>query len=49
LGFIGIIDQLTIDDTHRLRRENQILHMDKDRMEERLERLENAFAQFEKY
>ena len=40
---------LTIDPSIRLAQENQILQMDKDRMEDRLTRLENEFAQFEKY
>jgi hypothetical protein len=28
VGYIGIIDQLTIDDAHRLRRENRILKIE---------------------
>jgi len=39
VGFIGIIGQLTINDSQRLRQENQILHMDKDRLEEKVNKL----------
>jgi len=45
-GFIGIIDQLSIDDTQRLKQENQILTMDRNRLETRLERLEQACKDF---
>ena len=30
VGYIGIIDQLTIDDSNKLRRENQMLRVDKN-------------------
>ena len=39
VGYIGIIDQLTIDDTHRLKREVQTLRIDKSKMEQVLERI----------
>lgn len=28
VGYIGIMDQITLDDTHRLKRENQILKIE---------------------
>ena len=28
MGYIGVIDQLTIDDTHRVKRENEILKIE---------------------
>jgi integrase len=43
-GFIGIINQLTIDDTHRLKREVQILKIEKSKME----RLEQKIAEFDR-
>jgi site-specific recombinase XerD len=39
VGFVGIIDQLTIDDTHRLKREVQTLRIEKGKMEQVLERI----------
>ena len=30
VGYIGIIDHLTIDDSNKLRRENQMLRVDKN-------------------
>jgi integrase len=39
MGYIGIIDQLTIDESQRLKREVQTLRIDKNRMEQVLERI----------
>lgn len=39
VGYIGIIDQITISDEHRLKREVQTLRLDKSKMEEVLERI----------
>jgi site-specific recombinase XerD len=44
VGFVGIIDQLTIDDTHRLKREVQTLKIEKSKME----RLEQKIAEFDR-
>jgi integrase len=44
VGYIGIIDQLTIDDTHRLKREVQTLKIEKSKME----RLEQKIAEFDR-
>ena len=38
VGYIGIINQLTIDDSHRLKLEVQTLKIDKSKMEQVLER-----------
>lgn len=43
VGFVGIIDQLTIDDTNRLQRENQILKIDRNNLESRLDKLEELY------
>lgn len=39
VGYIGIIDQLTIDETHRLKREVQTLKIEKSKMEQVMERI----------
>jgi integrase len=39
VGYAGIIDVLTIDDTHRLKQEVQTLKIDKNKMEQVLERI----------
>jgi hypothetical protein len=39
VGYIGIIDQLTIDDTNRLRREVQTLRVEKTKMEQLEQRM----------
>jgi site-specific recombinase XerD len=44
VGYIGIIDQLTIDDTHRLKREVQTLKIEKSKME----RLEQKMEEYDK-
>ena len=46
LGYIGVIDALTISNENRLKQENQILTMDRNRLETRLERLEQACKNF---
>lgn len=43
VGYIGIIDQLTIDDTNRLKRENQVLKIDRNKLETRLDKLEELY------
>jgi hypothetical protein len=48
-GFIGITDQLTIDDTHRLKREVQTLKIDKskmERLEQKMEEYDRVLAKF---
>jgi hypothetical protein len=44
VGFIGIIDQLTIDESQRLKREVQTLQIEKSKME----RLEQKIAEFDR-
>jgi hypothetical protein len=39
VGYIGIIDQITISDEHRLKREVQTLKIEKSKMEQVLERI----------
>jgi glutaredoxin-related protein len=39
VGYIGIIDKLTINEENRLRREVQTLKIDKNKMEQVLERI----------
>jgi integrase len=39
VGYVGIIDQITIEDTHRLTREIQTLQIEKSKMEQVLERI----------
>jgi hypothetical protein len=39
VGYIGIIDQLTINEENRLRREVQTLKVDKNKMEQVMERI----------
>lgn len=39
VGYVGIIDQLTIDDSQRLRREVQTLKVDKSKLEQVMERI----------
>jgi hypothetical protein len=39
VGFIGIIDQLTIDETHRLKRENKELKIRADKVDAALEKI----------
>jgi site-specific recombinase XerD len=46
VGYIGIINQLTINNEHRLKQENQTLMMDRNKLEARLERLEQACKDF---
>jgi hypothetical protein len=43
IGYIGIIDQLTINDENRLKQENQILTMDRNKLETRLDKLEELY------
>jgi integrase len=47
VGFVGIIGQLTIDDSQRLKRENQILQINKDRLEARLDKLEELYKKLD--
>jgi integrase len=49
VGYIGIIDQLTIDDSQRLKREVQTLRIEKSKMEkleQRVTELDTAFSKF---
>ncbi|MDQ3840883.1 MAG: hypothetical protein M3297_16645 [Thermoproteota archaeon] len=39
VGYVGITDQITIEDTHRLTREIQTLQIEKSKMEQVLERI----------
>ena len=43
LGYISVIDALTINEENRLRRENQILQINKDKLEARLDKLEEMY------
>jgi hypothetical protein len=43
LGYIYVIDALTINEENRLRRENQILQINKDKLEARLDKLEEMY------
>ena len=38
-GFVGIIDQLTIDESNKLRRENQILQIKTEKIDVAIERI----------
>ena len=49
VGYIGIIDQLTIDDTHRLKREVQTLRIEKSKMERLEEEVAKLSAVFDKF
>ena len=46
VGYIGIIDQLMIDESQRLKKEVRTLKIDKDRMERLEKRMEQVFAKF---
>ena len=43
VGYVGIIDQIMIDDSLRLKQENQILRINKDKLESRLDKLEEMY------
>ena len=43
LGYISVIDALIINEENRLRRENQILQINKDKLEARLDKLEEMY------
>jgi integrase len=43
VGYAGVIDQLTINEENRLKRENQKLTINKDKLEARLDKLEEAY------
>jgi len=49
VGYICIIDQLTIDDTHRLKREVQTLRIEKSKMERLEEEVAKLSAVFDKF
>jgi hypothetical protein len=49
VGYIGIIDQLTIDDTHRLKREVQTLRVERSEMDllkQKMAEYDRVLAQF---
>jgi integrase len=43
IGYVGVIDVLTINEENKLRRENQILQINKDKLETRLDKLEEMY------
>jgi integrase len=43
IGYVGIIDQLTINEENRLKQENQTLKINKDKLEARLDKLEEMY------
>lgn len=43
LGYIGIIDQLTIDETNKLRREVETLTIEKSKVEAALTRIDDLY------
>jgi hypothetical protein len=45
-GYIGIIDQLTINEENRLKRKVDTLTMDRTKLESRLDRLEELYQSF---
>jgi hypothetical protein len=42
-GYVDIIDQLTINDEHRLRREVEVLKVEKSKMETALSRIDGLY------
>jgi site-specific recombinase XerD len=46
IGYVGVIDALTINEENKLRRENQILQINRDKLETRLDKLEETFQKF---
>jgi integrase len=46
IGYIGVMDALTISEENRVKRENEILKIDRNKLESRLERLEQACKDF---
>ena len=47
VGYIGIIDQLTIDDTHRLKQKVETLTLDRNNLESRLDKLEELYQKLD--
>ena len=47
VGYICIIDQLTIDDTHRLQHKVETLTLDRNNLESRLDRLEELYQKLD--
>jgi integrase len=43
VGYIGITDQLTIEESQRLKKKNQELEINKDKLESRLDKLEEMY------
>jgi hypothetical protein len=46
IGYIGVMDALTVSEENRVKRENEILKIDRNKLESRLERLEQACKDF---
>ncbi|MFZ0649048.1 MAG: hypothetical protein WAM27_12595, partial [Nitrososphaeraceae archaeon] len=43
VGYVGIIDQLTINEENRLKRKVEILKLDKDKLEQRIDNMEEKY------
>jgi hypothetical protein len=47
IGYIGVMDVLTISNENRVKRENEILKMDRNKLETRLDRLEELYKKLD--